>query len=157
MVYAKPPFADAEQVVAYLGRYTHRIAISNHRILDIADDRVSFSYRDYRDGGQLKTLTLDVLEFIRRFLSHVLPRRFVRIRYYGLLATGQRAKKLAICRQLLASDGGHHNLLSRSELLVMMLGRQPESCPHCHTGVLQRQHEIKPHPYRRSWLRAIRG
>lgn len=158
MVYAKPPFADAEQVVAYLGRYTHRIAISNHRILSIEEDRVSFSYRDYRHEGQLKTLTLDALEFLRRFLSHVLPRAFVRIRYYGLLATGQRAKKLTICRQLLSTHAAEiHKPLSRVDLLVLMLGRQPHSCPHCQKGTLQQLFEIKPHPYRRGWLRAIRG
>ena len=107
VVYAKPPFAGPEQVVDYVGRYTHRVAISNNRITDIEDHRVSFDWKDYRDNNLQKTMTLAAAEFIRRFLLHVLPDGFQRIRYYGFLGNRYRKQKLAQCRQLLgmlASD-----------------------------------------------------
>jgi hypothetical protein len=86
VVYAKAPFAGPQQVVDYVGRYTDRVAISNHRIVDIEDGQVKFNWRDYRDNNQQKTMTLSAEEFIRRFLLHVRPSRFHRIRYYGFLA-----------------------------------------------------------------------
>ena len=86
VVYAKPPFGSPAHVLHYLARYTHRVAISNHRLVAVTDDTVSFRWKDYRHGSQMRTLTLDVDEFLRRFLLHVLPKRFVRIRYFGLLA-----------------------------------------------------------------------
>jgi len=102
VVYAKPPFGGPEQVLAYLGRYTHRVAISNARLLDIGDDgRVSFRWKDYRHHGKPKVMTLDADEFIRRFLLHTLPDGVHRIRHYGFLANGHRAAKLALCRTLL--------------------------------------------------------
>ena len=85
-MYAKPPFGSPAHVLHYLARYTHRVAISNHRLVDVTDDTVSFRWKDYRHGSQIRTLTLDVDEFLRRFLLHVLPKRFVRIRYFGFLA-----------------------------------------------------------------------
>jgi len=101
-VYAKPPFAGSEQVLAYVARYTHRVAISNDRLLGIEDGKVRFRWKDYRDGSRQKTMTLAANEFIRRFLLHVLPEGFQRIRYYGFLANRYREQKLARCRQLLA-------------------------------------------------------
>jgi hypothetical protein len=101
-VYAKPPFAGPEQVLAYVARYTHRVAISNNRILGIEEDKVRFHWKDYRNGNRQKTMTLAADEFIRRFLLHVLPDGFQRIRYYGFLANRYREQKLARCRQLLA-------------------------------------------------------
>ena len=95
VVYAKRPFGGPAQVIQYLGRYTHRVAISNSRIQSIADGKVSFSYKDYRQDGQKKIMTLDALEFIRRFLQHILPSGFHKIRYYGILATRNRKTKLA--------------------------------------------------------------
>ena len=86
----------------YLARYTHRVAISNHRLVAVTDDTVSFRWKDYRHGSQMRTLTLDVDEFLRRFLLHVLPKRFVRIRYFGLLAPRCRTADLATCREVLA-------------------------------------------------------
>ncbi len=100
VVYAKPPFAGPKQVLDYVGRYTHRVAISNQRLLDMENGQVRFRWKDYRDGKQ-KTLTLSADEFIRRFLMHVLPERFQRIRYYGFLGNRHRQEKLALCRQLL--------------------------------------------------------
>jgi hypothetical protein len=101
VVYAKRPFAGPEQVLDYVGRYTHRVAISNHRILDIAEGNVTFRYKDYRHDAQQKTMILQAEEFIRRFLLHVLPDGFQRIRYYGFLGNRYREQKLAHCRELL--------------------------------------------------------
>src|SRR4029077_9667701 len=100
-VYAKRPFAGPEQVLDYVGRYTHRVAISNNRLLDTAWGKVTFLSKDYRHGAEQKTMTLQGEEFIRRFLLHVLPEGFQRIRYYGFLANRYREQKLARCRELL--------------------------------------------------------
>ena len=102
MVYAKRPFAGPAQVLSYLGRYTHRVAISNSRLVTLDDGQVSFRWRDYRHHDKQKVMTLTAAEFIRRFLLHALPDGFHRIRHYGFLANGQRAAKLALGRQLLA-------------------------------------------------------
>jgi hypothetical protein len=101
VVYAKPPFAGPQQVLDYVGRYTHRIAISNNRLLSIDDDKVRFRWKDYRNGNRLGTMTLTAEEFIRRFLLHVLPEGFQRIRYYGFLCNRYREQKLPRCRELL--------------------------------------------------------
>src|SRR5436190_15263478 len=101
VVYAKPPFGSPEQVLAYLGRYTHRVAIANSRLLSLADSKVRFSWKDYRAGGKTKVMTLDADEFIRRFLLHTLPDSFHRIRHYGFLANGARGDSLALCHRLL--------------------------------------------------------
>ena len=101
VVYAKHPFAGPKQVIAYLSRYTHRVAIGNHRLLSMDDDQVTFRYKDYADQGQQKSMTLQADEFLRRFLLHILPRGFMRLRHYGLLANRYRKQKLARCRQLL--------------------------------------------------------
>jgi hypothetical protein len=101
VVYAKRPFAGPEQVLDYVGRYTHRVAISNSRLLAIEAGQVGFGYKDYRNQGQQKAMTLSAEEFIRRFLLHALPHRFHRIRYYGFCGNRNRQEKLALCRQLL--------------------------------------------------------
>ena len=101
VVYAKPPFAGPKQVLDYVGRYTHRVAISNNRLLDMEDGQVQFRYKDYRHDSQQKVMTLSADEFIRRFLLHVLPNGFQRIRYYGFLGNRYRQEKLQRCRQLL--------------------------------------------------------
>ena len=101
IVYAKKPFAGPEQVLRYLARYTHRIAISNRRIIALDDQSVTFTWKDYRDGAKQKRMTLGAHEFIRRFLLHVLPKGFQRIRHYGFLANGHRKAKLATIRKLL--------------------------------------------------------
>jgi putative transposase/transposase-like zinc-binding protein len=102
VVYAKPPFGGPEQVLAYLGRYTHRVAIANSRLVTVTEDEVAFRWKDYRHHGKAKLMVLDADEFIRRFLLHTLPDGFHRIRHYGFLANGHRAAKLALCRKLLA-------------------------------------------------------
>jgi hypothetical protein len=101
VVYAKPPFGGPEQVLAYLGRYTHRVAIANSRLLSLADGNIRFTWKDYRADGRTKVMTLDADEFIRRFLLHALPDGFHRIRHYGFLANGFRGDSLALCRRLL--------------------------------------------------------
>jgi hypothetical protein len=101
VVYAKPPWGGAATVLKYLARYTHKAAISNHRLIDLADGRVSFRWKDYAHGGRQGTMTLEAVEFVRRFLTHVLPTGFVRVRHYGLLANRHRREKLARCRELL--------------------------------------------------------
>ncbi len=104
VVYAKPPFGGPAQVLAYLGRYTHRVAIANSRLVAAAGGQVAFRWRDYRHHGKAKVMVLAAGEFIRRFLLHTLPDGFHRIRHYGLLANRERAEKLALCRRLLAAD-----------------------------------------------------
>ncbi len=98
VVYCKPPFAGPDHVLAYLGRYTRRVALSNDRLLAVADGRVRFRWRDYADGDRIKVMELDIDEFLRRFLLHVVPDGFVRIRHFGLLANRRRAAALAQCR-----------------------------------------------------------
>jgi hypothetical protein len=104
VVYAKQPFGSPAHVLQYLARYTHRVAISNHRLVDVTDDTVSFRWKDYRHGSQIRTLTLDAAEFLRRFLLHVLPKRFVRIRYFGFLASRRRTQGLPRCRHALTAE-----------------------------------------------------
>jgi len=106
VVYAKPPFGGAEHVLNYLARYTHRVAISNHRLVAFENDRVSFRWRDYAHGGKNKVMTVSVDEFLRRFLLHVLPKGLVRIRHFGLFANRRRKTALARCRQLLGTTPG---------------------------------------------------
>ncbi len=106
VVYAKPPFGGPQQVLAYLGRYTHRVAIANSRLVSLDDDHVNFRWKDYRHHDKTKVMTLDAFEFIRRFLLHALPDGFHRIRHYGFLANGHRAAMLALCRKLLAVAPG---------------------------------------------------
>lgn len=98
VVYAKPPFGSPAHVLHYLARYTHRVAISNHRLVDVRDETVSFRWKDYRHGSQVRTLTIDVDEFLRRFLLHVLPKGFVRIRYFGVLAALSHARPGGVSR-----------------------------------------------------------
>jgi hypothetical protein len=138
VVYAKKPFAGPEQVSDYVGRYTHRVAISNNRLLDIEGDKVTFRYKDYRHDAQQKTMTVEAEEFIRRFLLHVLPEGFQRIRYYGFLANRYREEKLTRCRELLdmpapeppAFEGAKDYRERYQELIGPSFGE----CPACHQG-----------------------
>jgi hypothetical protein len=128
VVYCKPPFGGPEQVLGYLANYTHRIAISNSRIVSFEGERVCFRYRDYAHGNAQKLLTLDVDEFLRRFLLHVLPPRLVRIRYYGFLANRTRTQSIVRARQLI---GG------RFLPPVPRLSSDEHRCPHCGIGTLR--------------------
>ncbi len=134
-VYAKAPFAGPAQVLDYVGRYTHRVAISNNRLIDIDKDQVRFHWKDYRDGGQ-KTMALAADEFIRRFLIHVLPSGFQRIRYYGFLGNRHRSQKLALCRQLLHMPAPAARLQTGDyrQDVRQLTGIDLTRCPACHEG-----------------------
>jgi hypothetical protein len=149
VVYAKPPFAGPEAVLAYLGRYTHRIAIANHRILDLRDGLVSFRWRDYADANRQKIMTLSVAEFIRRFLLHVLPTGFMRIRHFGLLANPHRKRKLARCRQLLAQSEAppHRPRESAQEIMKRLTGIDLYACPLCHHGRMRPFQRLPADPF----------
>jgi hypothetical protein len=138
VVYAKRPFAGPEQVLDYVGRYTHRVAISNNRLLDIAEGKVTFRYKDYRHDAQQKTMTLKADEFIRRFLLHVLPAGFQRIRYYGFLANRYREQKLTCCRELLNMPEPEPTALETSknyrERYEKLTGSSLWQCPVCRRG-----------------------
>jgi hypothetical protein len=109
VVYAKPPFGGPAQVLAYLARYTHRAAIANSRLVAIDDDKVAFTFKDYRRNGRRKVMRLEAYEFIRRFLLHVLPDGFHRIRHYGLLANGHRGEKLGLCRSAIEAQASQES------------------------------------------------
>jgi Putative transposase/Transposase zinc-binding domain len=136
VVYAKPPFGGPEAVLKYLARYTHRVAISNSRLLEFKDGAVRFRYKDYADGSRKRVMTLSAVEFVRRLMLHVLPKGFVRIRHYGILSNRHRQAKLAICRQLLASAA----TAEPESLETAKLPEAPVSvpvtpvCPICHSG-----------------------
>ncbi len=133
VVYAKKPFGGPEAVLAYLSRYTHRVAISNHRLLKIDKNGITFKYKDYRiEGpGRYKTMTLATHEFIRRFLMHVLPRRFHRIRHYGLLANGNRAANIAKARELLAVSAPTNKSDAEVGVEIEELDVLAHPCPCC--------------------------
>jgi Putative transposase/Transposase zinc-binding domain len=139
VVYAKRPFSGPQQVLEYVSRYTHRIAISNHRILSFAANKVTFTWRDYADGNRKKVMTLEAVEFLRRFLLHVLPDRFVRIRYFGFLANGQRAKNIKLARDFVGTPAvlGAHD---RREWPVL--------CPACQAAAASQRtaHDPRIHP-----------
>jgi Putative transposase/Transposase zinc-binding domain len=132
VVFAKPPFGGPEQVLKYLARYTHRVAISNRRLVSVEDGRVSFEYKDYASGNQTKLMTLGATEFIRRFLLHVLPSGFVRIRQFGFLANRARGKKLALCRILL--DALPPTKMPVIEVHGKVEKREDRPCPVCKIG-----------------------
>ena len=140
VVYAKPAFGGPTQVLRYLGRYTHRVAISNHRIVEIEEGQVKFSWRDYRDNNQQKTMPLSADEFIRRFLLHVLPSGFHRIRYYGFLGNRHRKEKLEHCRQLLGMTSRKESSAEPAipedyrDRYERLTGRSLRECPVCHRG-----------------------
>lgn len=138
VVYAKPPFGGPEQVLAYLASYTHRIAISNRRLVAFDGATVTFHYRDYRDGNRAKTMTLAVEEFLRRFLLHVVPSRFVRIRYYGFLANRVRSGSLERARELL-------NAKPPAPLAPVVEITLPV-CPNCQQGHMIVTATVEPQP-----------
>ena len=141
VVYSKPPMAGPEQVLRYLGRYTHRIAITNRRIVSVVNGCVTFRYRDRKRGDRQRLMTLQAPDFIRRFLVHVLPRSFVRIRHFGLLANAWRTKRLARARQLLGAPSAPERERaarpSWRELYGRLTGGDPDLCPSCRRGRLR--------------------
>ena len=150
VVYAKRPFAGPQQVLDYVGRYTHRVAISNNRLRDIENHQVDFQWKDYRHSAELKTMTLPADEFIRRFLLHVLPDGFQRIRYYGFLGNRYRQQKLKQCRRLLsmAVPAGQTNAVPTEKTIGIATKRLPAvpctNAPNAGKGACW-------------WLRSYRG
>ena len=139
VVYAKRPFAGPAQVLDYVGRHTHRVAISNNRLVSMDNGKVRFHWKDYRDDNRQKTMTLPAEEFIRRFLIHVLPDGFHRIRYFGFLGNCHRARKLERCRGLLgmAPPGPPAEpLADYRDRFEALAGWSLRECPHCHTGIM---------------------
>ena len=142
VVYTKPPFGGPQQALAYLGRYTHRVAISNQRLMEVKDGQVTFQWKDYRhrDRHKSRSMTLDAGEFIRRFLIHTLPPGFQRIRHFGFLSNRHRQEKLALCRRLLVPDAAEL-LPSATQCLLLLAALTtppPLHCPNCTTGILIR-------------------
>jgi len=149
IVYAKAPLAGPQQVLDYLSRYTHRIAISNHRILDCRDGLIRFRYKDYAHGSAVKEMTLSAPEFIRRFLLHVLPSGFMRVRHYGLLANRRRTEKLARCRALLgcaAPPGARSRGESTPERIARLTGIDLTRCAVCGAGPMRLVERLAPRP-----------
>lgn len=153
VVFAKAPFAGPEQVIQYLGRYTHRIAISNDRLVSMDEGKVTFRWRDRAQGNQVKLLTLEAVEFLRRFLQHVVPRGVVRIRHYGLLANPVRRRRIARCRELLGVDPpGEDETETWQQLLLRVSGIDVTRCPECRIGHMEPREDLSPSPSRR-WIR----
>jgi hypothetical protein len=139
VVYAKPPFGGPEIVLKYLARYTHRVAISNYRLIGIEDGKVYFYWKDYADGNQQKTMALDGVEFIRRFLLHVVPSGFMRIRHFGFLAHRHRAEKLELCRRLLNVEQASDKQAGAPPAMnpgTTQAAVPPDLCPACKEGRL---------------------
>jgi hypothetical protein len=131
VVYAKRPFGGPEQVLKYLARYTHRVAISNSRLLDVCDGHVTFRYKDYADAHRSKAMTLSAEEFLRRFVQHVLPAGFVKVRHYGLLANRHRDERLAVCRRLLFVEAVRAAAPKADDADEAIEATLPPCCPHC--------------------------
>ena len=143
VVYCKPPFGNAEKVLSYLGRYTHRVAISNNRILSLENGIVTFLWRDYAHGNEVKPMTLDTEEFIRRFLLHILPSGFRKIRHYGLFAARGKSDRLTLCRRL-TDTPEPKPLMTVMERLRAVLGAAFNLCPCCGIGHLSRDSPPAP-------------
>jgi len=145
--YCKEPFGGPQQVFHYLGSYTHRVAISNHRIIKIENGKVLFRYRDYHDGNKIKVMSLDAFEFIRRFLLHILPRGFIKIRHYGLLSNRLRRVKLDHCREVLgvpAYKEPEETCKGWQDDLLEFTGVDLSICPMCGKGRMIKIEDIRP-------------
>ena len=137
-VYAKAPFGGPEQIVEYLGRYTHKVAISTHRIKEITEATITFSYKDYQDSNRKKLMTLSHEEFLRRFEQHILPKGFVKIRHSGFLSHQHKGERLSdICKQLQILPPPKKVALPVSVLAAMSYGVDISKCPICHQGKME--------------------
>ena len=136
VVYTKPPFSKPENVVNYMARYSHRIAITNQRIIKITDDEVTFSYKDYKDGAKTKIMTLKGKDFLQRFCLHILPDRFRKIRHYGFLSNAAKKKSLTLAKKVLQNK--RHITLSKAErkafAQLRLFGLPNNNCPCCGIG-----------------------
>ncbi len=140
IAYAKRPFAGPQQVLEYLGRYTHRVAISNNRIISIDNGRVTFTYKDRQKDNEIKKMTLDADQFIRRFLLHVLPKGFFKIRYFGFLAHTNKKKDIPLIRKLIDPDATLPEKINESisEMMLRLTGIDISCCPNCKKGKMIR-------------------
>jgi predicted Zn-ribbon and HTH transcriptional regulator len=140
IAYAKRPFAGPQQVLDYLGRYTHRVAISNNRIISIDDGRVTFTYKDRQNDDEIKKMTLDADEFIRRFLLHLLPKGLIKIRYFGFLAHTNKKKDIPLIRKLIDADATLPQKINESisEMMLRLTGIDISCCPVCKKGKMIR-------------------
>ncbi len=150
--YCKKPFRGAESVIKYLGKYTHRIAISNYRIKGMTDSTVTFTVKDYKNHGQWKELTLSGEEFIRRFLMHVPPKRFVRIRHYGLLSSRNKNRKITLCRNLLGCKRYISRLkdLDAPAIIKLLYNKDVCKCSSCGGNIIplpSGRYCIRPEPH----------
>ena len=144
VVYCRPPLKHPEKVIDYLGRYTHRVALSNDRLVKLEGNQLTFRWRDSADDNKIKLLTINAFEFIRRFLLHVLPNQFVKIRYYGILSHWSRKGKLIRCKKLLGGvtreEPQRVSKETWQDLLTRITGIDPRICPHCGKGkMIQRE------------------
>jgi hypothetical protein len=152
VVYAKEPFARPKQIVEYLGRYSHRVAISNHRLVSIGDGKVTFRYKDYRHASAQKTMTLDAMEFLRRFCLHILPPGFVKIRHYGFLSSRRKGVELLALQGRETVGTQQQSMvqkpanLSWQEVCRQKLSYDPAKCPCCKTGVMVAIELLAPRP-----------
>jgi predicted Zn-ribbon and HTH transcriptional regulator len=148
VTYCKRPFGGPKQVIEYLGRYTHRVAISNYRIVNVEAGKVTFKWRDYRDNNQEKRMTLDASEFIRRFLLHVLPPGYCKIRYYGIFSTRNKSQNIQRCRELLCinqpQEPDYFEVSSWQELFMALTGINERVCPACGKSQLVRIEAVYP-------------
>jgi hypothetical protein len=148
VVHSEANYSDPKNIFDYLGRYVQKVAISNNRIIKVENNRVYFSYKDYSDHGKTKVMDLDAMEFIRRFLLHVLPKKFVKIRYYGLLGFRNRKDKIALCRNLLGVKENDFNEKEIpecwKELYEYVTGDKIDKCPYCKKGKLVYVRKILP-------------
>jgi hypothetical protein len=137
--YTQKTFSGPLAVIKYIGRYTHKIAISNSRIISMDEHTVTIEVKDYKDGNKIKTCSMSGVEFIRRFLMHVLPKRFVKVRYYGILSNRSRKTKLKLCKKLTASQTykPKYEGLSKIEIVSLLLGRDVTTCPACEKGKME--------------------
>lgn len=157
IVYAKKPFAGPEQVLRYLGKYTHRVAISNHRLIDVREGIVRFRWKDYRHANAWKTMSVSTAEFMRRFLLHVLPTHFMRIRSYGMLSNRNKNENLAVCRSLLCgpSETEQSENQGLSSAHPTATTETATLCPNCHHGHLVSVLIIEPEPAYRGKTRRL--
>ena len=144
VVYAKRPFATPEKLIKYLGSYTHRVAISNQRIEKIENGAVTFRYKDRRDHNRIKGMTLSVVEFMRRFMTHLVPKGFMRMRHIGIFSNKNREKLVALCKRLLESGRDEIQQRDWKDTIDALVEKDPRRCPHCNKGRLRIVGRIEP-------------
>jgi hypothetical protein len=158
VVFSKKPFAGPQQVLDYIGRYTHRVAISNNRIVNVQDGMVTFTYRDRKDNNTVKLTTVDAGEFIRRFLRHVLPLGFTKIRHFGFLSNKRKKETIQFCRELIGDNTQQppREKKTAPELMIELTGTDITRCPCCKEGTMIIIMEM-PYPSRRAYSYSYRG